>query len=1151
MSTLFFRQRTVIVTFLQKLESFLSSKLEANDKDIVTLKTNIARMKTTVAQIIQTLPNDEVDTSMFDESKLNEPKMAEKMVVYNHLMYGYMYLIQHTLETVLMTDAPVDMDSLKEFYQSLDTYRRSIISKENCDGGDSQTLGLLLKYINYFSNNVNSGLQKYIDKTQQQNEALTPEEIKELNKILEELTDKPSDKQIEDYKTFYAKLDNIRSIITNLKSSEDRFGKVNWNEVDEFKIENQKNIIDIIGKITESSTLSEMGESVNFVKSIIDEMGREGNMKKASTDLTISEVSKVTKDLTDKVDEFYFSLVDLYETVSGAVRVYIRTKDYVKGDDEITADIDGKGMDKYGILKNTETKMITLKNGAEEIRFGPFYNVIPSGTTNKGLIDKDYINMKSFLAKFDKSSMNKQTNLVFFTYGYSGSGKSFSLFNKDVDASGNVGQNSGILYTIQAIFQEHKYKLEFKNYCKIYGYLNGDKFAYAKDKQSFRIEADKERLSTYQTDTDGTATFIKEQIEVSILENFNKDKLTPDDFIKSTPNNPQSSRGFLVVWFDVIRVKLDGSEVVGKIGFVDMAGNEDPYDLLVKLSPTLIWPGKKVDSTNIYSSFMEVGERNPLNYGTMDLVCGLLQKQIFNYISLTVSCLAKMYRINSKVTGKGIESPLIKLMIELFVVREIEGKHFILDNENDLELCDSLNKMNQDSICNIVQNMVTMYDKEKSDDKKIFNLGRKAVEYDSIESGKKDMGKLYYSWSGSTPDVKHKIMGKDATGIIDVMLNTKMKKDDVFFYTNSFTSDAKYITIPIVIKTFDSEHTQKLIKYAIKKELESLEKQFKHVDASSIKNSNDGTVKGIVPTLEILVSKLKKKVPKAPSDAFAQYKIEVDEQCDKILYNLINADKHSDDMQRTKHIMDILKYASLAKYMSGLSSSTIVSDYVPIDKNGKQNDMNIKFKIDKIRLDSVKVQDIVDETTKLFVNNQQTKFDPKDVPKLIDKPDFINNLNEIYRNCFEFLKEYFSNTTQEIKINGDDYPFPRDYLLRIIQEGFFINQANAELVQFLKQKKKGDVVNSLPNCILDKTQFYFENYNKFKNLTVEGEDPDEKQVCENYTKLVDLLKETFENEKDGASTKYIMLCNVRREQDIKFRTGAIDTLKLVQSLKST
>jgi hypothetical protein len=42
------------------------------------------------------------------------------------------------------------------------------------------------------------------------------------------------------------------------------------------------------------------------------------------------------------------------------------------------------------------------------------------------------------------------------------------------------------------------------------------------------------------------------------------------------------------------------------------------------------------------------------------------------------------------------------------------------------------------------------------------------------------------------------------------------------------------------------------------------------------------------------------------------------------------------------------------------------------------------------------------------------------------------------------------------------------------------------------------------------------------------------------------LLSNFEGE-----SKYIMLCNVRLERDIKFRMGAINTLELVKDLMST
>jgi hypothetical protein len=43
----------------------------------------------------------------------------------------------------------------------------------------------------------------------------------------------------------------------------------------------------------------------------------------------------------------------------------------------------------------------------------------------------------------------------------------------------------------------------------------------------------------------------------------------------------------------------------------------------------------------------------------------------------------------------------------------------------------------------------------------------------------------------------------------------------------------------------------------------------------------------------------------------------------------------------------------------------------------------------------------------------------------------------------------------------------------------------------------------------------------------------------------------FEDSGKNEYAKYIMLCNIRREKDIKYRYGAIDMLTLVDKLKST
>jgi hypothetical protein len=147
----------------------------------------------------------------------------------------------------------------------------------------------------------------------------------------------------------------------------------------------------------------------------------------------------------------------------------------------------------------------------------------------------------------------------------------------------------------------------------------------------------------------------------------------------------------------------------------------------------------------------------------------------------------------------------------------------------------------------------------------------------------------------------------------------------------------------------------------------------------------------------------------------------------------------------------------------------------------------------------------------------------------------------------------------------------RDYFERVLREGFYINQVNSELVDFLNKRLNDDnnykqiaEANkpTLPNPSKPKnnSKKTDENYNE--KLKLGNYHSRERVNCpirtannikkntNNCNKYITQLYPEFLKE-FGDNTTYIMICNIRKEIDDKFRNGAIDTLKLVDKLKST
>ena len=1487
MSPLFINQNEEIRKFLKGLDEFLEGK--ALEEGL--LQNNIINMQKAVVEISDAIPKEDIDLGDFDITKNDE-----KLAVYQHLVYGYLYLVQHTLELILVREVteegssivpPKEMNALSHFYNTLNVYRKNVVQGTNEGNGicDMSTMLLLLKYIGFFKHQIDKEMADFLDRFTPE-KGFSLEDVASLNDLLIKLTDKPSMTDLNDYNTFYEKLNNIADIANNLAKAKSRITDINLEE-NEF-IKNRQRLSDILKNITATGsdiTFKDNGSDSDVLLSVINALSSSTTNK--TEKLQKKRDNPTKQDILDKkalaadVDNFYYALVDLYETISGAVRVYIRTKDRVDGVN-VKPNINPNSFkdESYGIKKDLQTNKIELQIGGKFVEFGPFYNIVPTGTTNKGLIENGYINMGNFMSMFDKAKeTQKMLNLVFFTYGFSGSGKclsvdtpvvmydgtvkkiqniregelvmgddstprtvlsttsgqdemyeilnekgdsytvngehilclrytpnnrinvrkgsssvqvrwynskkhklefksfkcdengdktkamqeakdflkkvrqekystisvkeylklpqgmqnnlktfytgvdfkenkvplepyflgvwlgggtavrndittieepvvkymedfapkhncvlkklpdkptfkfisndpqtneitrtlrslnlldnkhipyiykcnsrknrlellaglidtdgyysengyeivqkrddlakdiiylvkslgfscvstkrekscmykgdkhcgicnvmnitgkgldeiptrciqqqgkvgrqikdalvsgitvipkgvdeyygftldgnhqfvlgnfivthnSYTLFNKDE----NNPDNQGIMYLMKGIFSEKGYTFEFEDYCKIYGYLEGGQF----QPQMKRNLSNPNKISEYRKDI---ASFINSEIDVSTLpktSNYDKttfvNSLKRNDFIKPTPNNPQSSRGFLIMWF----VVSYAGKPVGKVGFVDMAGNEDPYDLLIKLSPTLNWPSQE----NEDRCFMMDLPKNGLDYGTVDLVCGLLQTQIFKLICSSVNFLSKLFRIKGPASATALDKSLKTMMIDLKKIYDAAGKQFVLKCDKYKSLTEELNVANQNSVAQVITTIINF-----------------AV-LDNLNWISKEAGIL-----------KDKQMQNAIQSLYIGTDNGERQWNNSFFYIqgiNSRTNDKEVVDMSVVIKDFSSTSTRKLIQYAIRKRLEENEDKFDkatglltiHPNTRQAMARSGGPLKSTIKSdLINLVNALNRK---GVSDA------DLLRMCESLLYTLINEEKDSSNKEKTSQIKTILEYASLAKYSLTLKDGTNDTDYSPI--------LKIPVFI------GFKTLEVTEEMIKTHLEKKLLLGVPGlSIPKSSVFKSFDESTVRILNQCKDYLKTYFTATTRDITIENTEYPFPQDYLLRIIQEGFFINQANAELVEFLRQKKEGDIVTNEESCDIQKSDFYFDNYNKFNDITKVLSKKYGK-TCKTYTGLVEVLKEKFE---EGATAKYIMLCNVRREEDIKFRNGAFDTLKLVEHLKST
>lgn len=357
----------------------------------------------------------------------------------------------------------------------------------------------------------------------------------------------------------------------------------------------------------------------------------------------------------------YNLLLNMYEQMTGSVRVIVKMRDMYAVQSHqfnlLNANADGDIMyggkhrkrkirmyiggmvDKYAIVLNKglrnvyfsgiddiyqtfyssqDTARLPPYNHSEQrLEFGPFYNVLDKEDSNEIVSDTlNYEIMKNTL-------ITNKTNIVFYTYGYSGSGKTYSLFGP-MDGQAT----DGVVWSLISRLNNEGIDVRLVSAKRLYGYLKNsgtvstfvDNVAESEAITNSDVNPSdfKKRVASWQT-------IMKNDLSVSYADQF----VLPDSFIKPTSNNPSSSRGFYILTFDVYQ---NGSRV-SSIGVVDMAGNEDPYDIMSSMSPTV--RPELLDN-------MMLPDANPLDF---DILYMEIYKNMVKFVEFIIKT---VYRVKYK-----------------------------------------------------------------------------------------------------------------------------------------------------------------------------------------------------------------------------------------------------------------------------------------------------------------------------------------------------------------------------------------------------------------------------------------------------------------------------------------------------------------------
>lgn len=284
-------------------------------------------------------------------------------------------------------------------------------------------------------------------------------------------------------------------------------------------------------------------------------------------------------------------LTNIYEDLSGAVRVYIKIKPLIGKEQK---------HDTVYIEKNSKKVTIDCTNVPDVNKketFGEFYGIFNDTYTNKDVytgiqgsgdisqlnIDVDSIEESNDTISPGLYSTFKQVedgySIVLFGYGLSGSGKTYSLIG-DKGIPGLLHYGLANLKGVSKIRVKYLFEQYIDKFVPTINKIRGRIINLVNEVPQMRNYANNEEREFAQ--------FISGQVNLNDIRVENINILTgllekyriEHSRIKKTPNNPVSSRSHLYMVFEIQFDSKDG--LPGKVGYVtivDTAGRESPVDI--------------------------------------------------------------------------------------------------------------------------------------------------------------------------------------------------------------------------------------------------------------------------------------------------------------------------------------------------------------------------------------------------------------------------------------------------------------------------------------------------------------------------------------------------------------------------------------------
>ena len=343
----------------------------------------------------------------------------------------------------------------------------------------------------------------------------------------------------------------------------------------------------------DTNNIVNFGSKLSPLKDVPDERINQAR-KQFNTDAHMNDIKQSLEDFKQNknLQNYKSVLQSVLKYVEDYINIFIEPEMTVRSIVNIYTPSDRAKSKNLSVENNN----ITL----DEKKYGPFKQIIESGGKNSS---------NPYDVSFDSGQIQTNRQMIYAGYGYSGSGKTYTLLNT----------TDGVLKRLldESSFTFDDLTFEF---VEIYGESNRDEIRekityYSYERQNGRdrpdIKQSEKSIITEFSNIEDLNIFIDElNIYRADWKNYEKGKPR----IRHTPNNPNSSRAHLII---NVRRRSESNQKLFSI--LDMGGSED-VDAIQKLYYNkIVVPGSSEYIKKLDAAIVEIKKIHQSQIGTVKL----------------------------------------------------------------------------------------------------------------------------------------------------------------------------------------------------------------------------------------------------------------------------------------------------------------------------------------------------------------------------------------------------------------------------------------------------------------------------------------------------------------------------------------------------